>query len=88
MLTEEYLKKWLRATGIRCLRTFAITFIGLVPVNVALDDLKFGFIFGSCLISSVVCFFTCIAGIPEIEDEKEIVMKNVKKIKKEEMEEI
>lgn len=72
MLDTKYLKKWLRATFIRCARTFAITFVGLMPATATLKDIQWITVISSCIFSSVVCFFTCVTGLPETNDEKEI----------------
>lgn len=72
MKSDEFYKTWLKATIIRCARTFAFSVVGLLPTSTVLNDIDFGFIFTSSLLSTLACFFTCITGIPETEAEREL----------------
>ena len=47
--------KWFKKTAIRCVRTFAATVVSLLPTTAA-------------ALATVIIFFTCVAGIPEVED--------------------
>lgn len=61
-------KKWLMATLIRCLRTFAASVVALLPATAAtLGSIDWMLTFSSAALSTVVIFFTCVAGIPEVE---------------------
>ena len=63
-------KKWLKATGVRCLRTFATTMVALLPTTAAtMGSVDWGLTFSSAALSTVIIFFTCIAGIPEVKEE-------------------
>lgn len=60
-------KKWLKATGIRCLRTFATTMVALLPTTAAtLGSVDWEVTVSSAALASVIIFFTCVAGIPEV----------------------
>lgn len=75
MKSKEFYVVWLKATIIRCLRTFAFTMVGLLPTSAVLKDVEWSFVLSSSLFSVLACFFTCITGIPETEEEREL--KNV-----------
>lgn len=61
-------KKWFKATGKRCVRTFASTMVAILPTSVAtLGSVDWGMAFSSSALATVVIFFTCVAGIPEVE---------------------
>lgn len=73
--SKEFYIVWLKATLIRCIRTFAFTFVGLLPTSAILKDVEWSFVISSSLFSVLACFFTCITGIPETDEEREL--KNV-----------
>lgn len=63
-------KKWIKATGVRCLRTFATSVVALLPTTAAtLGSVDWKLTFSSAALSTVIIFFTCIAGIPEVTEE-------------------
>lgn len=68
MLTSEYLKNWIKATLVRCIRTFAITFVGLMPAKATLNEIDWCIVISSCLFSTITCFMTCVVGLPELGD--------------------
>ena len=60
-------KQWLKATGVRCVRTFASTMVAILPTSVAtLGSVDWKMAFSSAALATVIIFFTCIAGIPEV----------------------
>lgn len=61
-------KKWFKATATRCVRTFASTMVAVLPASAAtLGSVDWKMSFSSAALATVVIFFTCIAGIPEVE---------------------
>lgn len=61
-------KKWFKATVVRCVRTFATTMVTMLPTTAAtLGSVDWGMTFSAAALSSVIIFFTCVAGIPEVE---------------------
>lgn len=63
-------KKWFRDTLIRCVRTFAATAVSLLPTTYqAIGSVDWRFVFSASCLSTIVIFFTCMAGIPEVESE-------------------
>lgn len=64
-------KKWFKSTMIRCIRTFASTVVAVCPTTIAtLGSVNWGVTFSSAALATVVIFFTCLAGIPEVESEE------------------
>lgn len=60
-------KKWLKATGTRCVRTFASTMVAVLPTSAAtLGSVDWGMCFSTSALATVVIFFTCVAGVPEV----------------------
>ena len=64
-------KQWFKKTGVRCIRTFAATMVSLLPTTAAtLGSVDWKLTISSALLSTVIIFFTCVAGIPEVEAEE------------------
>jgi len=64
-------KKWAKATLVRCVRTFATSMVSLLPTSaVALGEINWAFCLSASATATVVIFFTCLAGIPEVESEE------------------
>ncbi len=62
--------KWFKKTAIRCVRTFAATVVSLLPTTAAtLGSVNWQLTFSSAALATVIIFFTCVAGIPEVEEE-------------------
>lgn len=61
-------KKWLKATGVRCVRTFGATMVAALPATTAtMGSVDWKVAFSTAALSTVIIFFTCVAGIPEVE---------------------
>lgn len=64
-------KKWFKKTAVRCVRTFAASVVSLLPTTAAtLGSVDWRLVFSSSVLATVVIFFTCVAGIPEVESEE------------------
>lgn len=61
--------KWLKAAGIRALKTFAQTCVALIPAAVTITQVDWKVVLGSAALSAVVSVLTSIAGIPEVKEE-------------------
>lgn len=62
-------KQWFKKTLVRCVRTFASTALAVLPTTYAtMQSVNWGLVFSTALLSSVIIFFTCVAGIPEVEE--------------------
>lgn len=60
-------KKWLKAAGIRTVKTMAETAIALIGTNtIGITDVDWLAILSACALSGVVTILTCIKGLPEL----------------------
>lgn len=65
-------KRWIKAAGIRAIRTWAQAFIALVPTTaVTLHDLNWMICVSGATLAAVLSLITSIAGLPEIKEEDE-----------------
>ena len=62
--------KWLKAAGIRTVKTMAETAIALIGTNaIGITDVDWLGVGSACLLSGVVTVLTCIKGLPELKEE-------------------
>ena len=66
-----YFKKWLPAAGIRALRTFAQTAASLLTVGALASEVDWKMVFSVAAVAGVYSLLTSLAGLPEIESEKQ-----------------
>lgn len=70
MKISDKTKKWLRAAGIRTVKTMAETAIALIGTNtMGITDVDWLGVLSACALSGVVTILTCIKGLPEVKIE-------------------
>lgn len=63
--------KWIKSTIVRCIRTFSSTVVALLPTTYGtLGSIDWKITFSSATLATVIIFFSCLAGIPEVSEEK------------------
>lgn len=67
-MDKEYLKKWIKAAGIRALKTFAQAAVASISVGAAMNDIDWGPVLSVAVVAAVCSILTSIAGLPEIEE--------------------
>ena len=60
-------KRWLKATGVRVVKTMAETFTAMVSVAVVMSDVDWGYVASATALSGVITIATCIKGLPEVD---------------------
>lgn len=60
-------KKWLKAAGVRALKTACQTAVALIPAGVMLTDVSWPTVAGTAVLAGVVSLLTSVAGLPEVE---------------------
>ena len=63
---QEKLRKWLKAAGIRAIKTFAQTAASLITVGAIISDVNWGIVFSASAVAFVYSILTSLAGLPEI----------------------
>ena len=61
-------KKWLKAAGIRAIKTIAQTAIATIGTSVALGDVNWVMVASASALAGVLSLLTSIAGLPELEE--------------------
>ncbi len=59
-------KKWLKAAGVRAVKTVAQTAVAMIPVGISIDEVGWGAVIGTSLLAGLVSILTSVAGLPEV----------------------
>lgn len=62
------MKKWLKASGIRALKTFAQTMVSFLTIGQAFGEIDWIYIISISLVASIYSILTSVAGLPELKE--------------------
>lgn len=62
-------KKWIKAAGIRAIKTVAQTAIATIGTSAVLCDINWAVVCSAAVVSGLVSILTSVAGLPEIKEE-------------------
>lgn len=66
-MKKENFKAWLKAAGIRAVKTVAQTAVALIPAAVTITAVDWLTVAGTAALAGVVSLLTSLAGLPEVE---------------------
>lgn len=66
-MNKEKTVKWLKAAGVRAVKTVAQTAVALIPAAVTITQVDWKVVVGTALLSGVTSILTSLAGLPEAE---------------------
>ena len=64
-------EKWLRAAGIRALRTICQTAIATIGTAAVMSQVNWTAVVSASLLAGILSMLTSLAGLPEVEEEQE-----------------
>lgn len=62
-------KKWLRAAGIRAVKTIAQTAVATIGTSAVLDDVNWLVVLSASILAGILSMLTSVAGLPEVDKE-------------------
>lgn len=67
-----YWIKWLKAAGIRAVKTFAQTALGMIAVGAAVSEVQWEYVLSVAIVAAIASMLTSVAGLPELKEEQEV----------------
>ena len=61
-------KKWLKAAGVRAVKTVAQTAVAMIPVAATIQQVDWLTVLGTAALAGVVSILTSLSGLPEVKD--------------------
>ena len=61
-------KTWIKAAGIRAIRTFAQTAASLITVGALMSEVSWGVVFSAAAVAGIYSLLTSVAGLPELKE--------------------
>lgn len=65
MITANW-QKWLRAAGVRAIKTVAQVAVSLISVGTVMSDIDWIMVGSASLLAGILSLLTSLAGIPEV----------------------
>ena len=70
---NEKQKKWIKAAGIRAIKTFAQSFVSMITVGAAISEVNWTYVGSVACVAGILSLMTSLAGHPEVKDSEEAV---------------
>lgn len=61
---------WLKAAGIRAVKTFAQSAVAMLPVAATITAVDWGVVAGTAALAAAASLLTSLAGLPELDTER------------------
>lgn len=68
MKTESKFVKWLKAAGVRALKTMAQTAVATIGVSAVMSEVNWIAVGSASLLAGILSLLTSLAGLPELDD--------------------
>lgn len=65
-------KKWLKAAGVRALKTMAQTAVATIGTTAVMSQVDWPVVISASVLSGILSVLTSVAGLPEVKEETEI----------------
>ena len=65
---SEKSKKWLKAAGVRAVKTVAQTFVATVSTATVMGEVNWPMVLSASVLSGILSIATSIAGLPEVKE--------------------
>lgn len=68
-MMSNYWKNWLKAAGIRAVKTVAQTAVATIGTSAVMRDVNWIMVASASVLSGILSLLTSVAGIPEVSEE-------------------
>ena len=75
-MKNVFTKEWLKAAGIRALKTVAQTALATLSTSVAIEEVNWLVVLSTSALAGLLSLLTSLAGLPELEMNEEIKIKS------------
>lgn len=62
------MKKWIKAAGVRAIKTIAQTALGVIGSSLVLSDVDWKIVASASVLAGILSLLTSVAGLPEIKE--------------------
>ncbi len=66
---KNYFKNWIKAAGIRAIKTVAQTAVATIGTSAVLGDVNWTMVASASVLAGILSLLTSVAGLPEVEKE-------------------
>lgn len=65
---SEKIKKWLKAAGVRAVKTVAQTAVATIGTGAVISEVNWVMVASASLLAGILSLLTSVAGLPELEE--------------------
>ena len=66
----SYWKSWIKAAGVRAIKTVAQTAVATIGSSVVLGEVNWGMVASAAALAGILSLLTSVAGLPEVQEEQ------------------
>ena len=68
--SASYWKSWIKAAGVRAIKTVAQTAVATIGSSVVLGEVNWGMVASAAALAGILSLLTSVAGLPEVQEEQ------------------